>query len=417
MSAAAQAQAIDRRTKFTILVAALGYFVDVFDLILFSLLRTQSLTDLGIPAEHIKDVGAFILNWQMGGFIVGGILWGILGDKRGRLTTLIGSILIYSLANIANAFVPANHPHTVEIYAALRFIAGIGLAGEIGAGVALASELLPQRLRGWGTTLIAVVGLLGAIFAAIVADDLGWRTAYAIGGGMGLALLILRISVVESGMFEKLKDKEVSRGSLWTLLTTPGLLGKLLLVTLVGTPIWYVIGLIITFTPELARAKGMTELPTVAGGVMWVYVGLGFGGVFIGTLSQWFKSRKRAIFVSMLILIAAMVLYALFARSSVAIYYTLCAALGFGAGYWAMFLQLAAEQFGTNYRSTAASSAPNLVRGTTIPMVILWKHLSLIMPVTLAAYWVGAIALAIGAVALFFLQETFHRDLDFVEPV
>jgi MFS transporter, putative metabolite:H+ symporter len=403
---------IDRKTKFTILVAALGYFVDVFDLILYTLLRNQSLTDIGVPADQLKMVGATLLYWQMAGFIVGGILWGIIGDLRGRLSTLLGSILLYSLANIANGFV-----NDTDTYAVLRFISGVGLAGEIGAGVALASELLPQRLRGWGTTFIAVIGLLGAIFAALVVDHLGWRQAYWVGGAMGLALLVMRVSIVESGMFEKTKVSGHSRGNIFKFLSSPPLMGRLALVTLVGTPIWFVIGTIVTFTPEISKSMGLMTINSTSDAVFWVYVGLGIGGIATGLISQKLQSRKKAIGLWLIVLLVAVILFGQFGGISEFSYYAMICLLGFGAGYWNMFLQVAAEQFGTNYRSTAASSAPNLVRGTTIPMNMAFTYLSVGLTDIKAATVVGIVALLIGLVSLFLMKETFHRDLDYLEQI
>jgi MFS transporter, putative metabolite:H+ symporter len=403
---------IGTKAKFTILVAALGYFVDVFDLILYTLLRNQSLTELGVPKDQLKNVGAMLLNWQMAGFIVGGILWGVLGDKRGRLSTLLGSILLYSVANIANGFV-----ETIPQYAAIRFIAAIGLAGEIGAGVALASELLPQKWRGWGTTFIAVIGLLGAITAAFVVEHMGWRMAYWVGGGMGLVLLLLRLSVVESSMYEKIKDGPHSRGDFLKFVSNGNMLLRLLLVTLVGMPIWFVIGLLVTFTPEISADMGMTETPKISSAVMWVYIGLGLGAIVSGGVSQFLQSRKKAIAASLAFLAVAIGLYASFARQNVGAYYAMICLLGFGGGYWTMFLQVAAEQFGTNYRSTAASSAPNLVRGTTVPMVWGFQFLSPVFGPLNGVLIVGAAAMIIAAIALSRMTETFHRDLDFVEPI
>ncbi len=406
------AETIDRKTKFTILVAALGYFVDVFDLILYTLLRNQSLTDIGVPPDQLKSVGATLLYWQMAGFIVGGILWGIIGDKRGRLSTLLGSILLYSIANIANGFV-----HSTDTYAVLRFISGVGLAGEIGAGVALASELLPQRFRGWGTTFIAVIGLGGAIMAALIVDHLGWRTAYWIGGGMGLCLLALRVSVIESGMFEKIKHGSHSRGNLLKFLGNPGLVARLLLVTLVGMPIWFVIGTLVTFTPEISRSMGLDSIKGTSNAVLWVYVGLGFGGIASGLVSQKLQSRKKAIALWLGLLLLAVIVFGQIGGRSTTVYLSMICLLGFAAGYWNMFLQVAAEQFGTNYRSTAASSAPNLVRGTTIPMNMAFTALSHSFSDVWAATMVGITALLIGFIALVLMKETYHRDLDFVEQI
>jgi MFS transporter, putative metabolite:H+ symporter len=404
--------AISARVKFTILVAALGYLVDVFDLILYTLLRNQSLTDMGVPAAQLKSVGATLLYWQMSGFIVGGLLWGVIGDKRGRLSTLLGSIVVYSLANIANGFVQDTHT-----YAVLRFVSGVGLAGEIGAGVALASELLPQRLRGLGTTFISVLGLLGAIFAVLVVDHLGWRSAYWVGGGLGLLLLVMRVSVVESGMFNRLKDSGRSQGDLLKFLSKPALVGRLLLITLVGTPIWFVIGTLVTFTPEISRSMGITTLKGTSQAVLCVYIGLGLGGIVTGLLSQKLQSRKKVIGIWLAMSLVAILVFGRIGGTSATVYIGMIGVLGFSAGYWNMFLQIAAEQFGTNYRSTAAGSAPNLVRGMTIPMNMAFTALSASMTDIRAATMVGICALLVGTLAWLMMTETFHRDLDFVEPI
>ncbi|MEA3150473.1 MAG: hypothetical protein QOD56_1412 [Gammaproteobacteria bacterium] len=400
------------RLKLTILVATLGYFVDLFDLILFVLVRTSSLKDLNVPANEMLSTGALLLNVQMAGLLIGGIFWGVLGDRRGRLSVLLGSIVLYSFANLANAFVTS-----VPSYAAWRFIAGLGLAGELGAGVTIVSELLPQRIRGYGSTIISSVGLSGAIAAAMVAEWVTWRHAYLIGGIIGLCLLGLRIGVRESELFNKTKASSVARGSWWRLMRHPKLVARLALVALVGVPIWFVIGIIGTFTPEFGRALGMTDIPKVTSAILSLYAGLCVGDAVNGLLSQWWQSRRWAVLSALVTLGCLLALYPRIAGGTVTIYYATVFALGCGAGYWAMFVQIAAELFGTNYRATVATSVPNLVRGAVIPMTVGFQALLPVLGVVSAGLWVGYAVLAVAIAAILALPETFHRELDYEELV
>lgn len=402
---------IDRAVTLTIIVASLGYFVDVFDLLLFSIVRVQSLKDLGVAEANLMPLGIYLINVQMAGLLIGGILWGIWGDKLGRVSVLFGSILMYSLANIANGFVT-----TVDQYAILRFIAGIGLAGELGAGVTLASELLPRNWRGIGTTFIASIGVAGAVFAVVVAELTDWRTAYIIGGCMGLCLLVLRLQVKESSLFKimKLKKKEISRGNL-LLLLKPRLLKKYIAVILVGAPLWAVVGLLITFSPEFAKDFGMTDIPKAGTSVMFCYIGLVIGDTFSGLLSQFLRSRKKAVALFLIMTGGFSCLYAWGPHTSLDVFYTLCLLLGIGVGYWAMFVQMGAEQFGTNIRATAATSIPNMVRGSVIFSTFAFTALKPELGVTNAGLAVVFGLLILAFIALGSLKETFNDDLDYLE--
>lgn len=403
---------MDRAVLMTILVAALGYFVDIFDLLLFSIVRVQSLKDLGVAEADLLSTGIRLINTQMAGLLLGGFLWGILGDKMGRISVLFGSIALYSLANIANGFVTS-----VDQYALLRFIAGVGLAGELGAGISLASELLPRTLRGLGTTFIASIGVLGATFAAVVAELSDWRVAYIIGGIMGICLLALRVNARESGLYETLAQgpREISRGNVLMLLTRRSLLKKYLAVILVGAPIWGIVGLFITFTPEFAKDFGMTTIPKAGMAVLSCYVGLAVGDLFSGVLSQFLRSRRKAVAVSLGLLVMFIAVYVGLRHDSLLLYYLSCGLLGLGAGYWAMFVQIGAEQFGTNIRATAATTIPNLVRGLTIPMTAGFHALIPQLGVTGSGLAVMAIAITLAFAALFTLKETFETDLDYLE--
>jgi putative MFS transporter len=400
------------RLKLTILVATLGYFVDLFDLILFVLVRTSSLKDLQVPPERMLSTGAFLLNVQMAGLLIGGIFWGVLGDRRGRLSVLLGSIVLYSFANLANAFVTS-----VGSYAAWRFIAGLGLAGELGAGVTIVSELLPQRIRGYGSTIIASIGLSGAIAAAVVAEWATWRHAYVIGGIIGLCLLGLRIGVRESELFNKARASSGVRGSWLRLMRQPRLVARVGLIALVGVPIWFVIGIIGTFTPEFGRALGMTDIPKVTTAILCLYAGMCVGDAVNGLLSQWWQSRRLAVLFALGLLGCLLAFYPRVAGISSTAYYATIFALGCGIGYWAMFVQIAAELFGTNYRATVATSVPNLVRGAVIPMTMGFQALLPALGVLGAGLWVGYAVLAVAIVAILTLPETFHRELDYQELI
>ena len=398
------------RTVLTVLIATLGYAVDLFDLILFSLVRVQSLKDLHVT--DITGVGVDLINAQMAGLIVGGVFWGVLGDRRGRLSVLLGSIVLYSVANLANAFVTS-----VPQYAVLRFIAGIGLAGELGAGVTIVSEILPQRIRGYGSTIITAVGVFGAVGAAYVANTFAWRHAYILGGVLGLVLLALRLGIRESALFAKLETSSVPRGQISAFFRRPDMLRRVALVVLTGVPIWFVIGILVTFTPEFVKELGIPgEQPKVTNAIMYLYLGLSLGGAAIGLLSQWLKSRRRALLTSLFATSVLLVFYRPLAGASPASYYGTCFAFGVCAGYWAMFVQIAAEQFGTNFRATVTTSVPNLVRGSTIPMTMAFKWLIPSAGVIGSGLTVGFTVLGLAIIATWLLEETFHRELDYYEP-
>lgn len=402
----------DKLATLTIVVGALGYFVDVFDLLLFSIVRVQSLKDIGVPGADLLSTGIYLINVQMAGLLIGGIVWGVLGDRMGRLSVLFGSIIMYSLANIANAYV-----ETVQQYAVLRFVSGFGLAGELGVGVTLASELLPKKLRGLGTTFIATIGVMGATAAAIISHYTDWRTAYLVGGIMGIVLLILRVKVKESMMFRKVAEagNEVSRGSLVMLFTRRHLLKRYLAVICIGAPLWGVMGLFITFTPEFAKDLGLSIEPTAGNAVMYCYIGTTFGQFLIGMLSQHLQSRRKAIGISLLFLIFFLVLFVAVRPESLAGYYLLCGLLGVGAGYWGMFVQVAAEQFGTNLRATAATSVPNVVRGLTIPMTAAFHAVIPLLGVTGSGLAVITVVVLLAFAGLWSIRETFDADLDYVD--
>ncbi len=396
--------------RLPVLVAALGYLVDMYDLFLFSVVRVPSLKALGVSGEGLLQNGILLLNLQMAGMLVGGVFWGILGDKRGRLSVLFGSILIYSLANLANGFVTS-----VEQYAVLRFIAGLGLAGELGAGITLVTEILPTKIRGYGTTLVATMGVLGAILAYFVADLFDWRISYFIGGGLGLALLVLRFNVFESGLFTKLKTSPIQRGNVALLFSSGSRLRRYVQCILVGLPIWFVVGILVTFSPEFGAALGLTS-PVVAGkAVMLTFSGQVAGDLASGFLSQFLGSRKKVIglFIGFSALFVSV--YLLVPLRHTALFYAVCVCLGFANGYWTLFVTIAAELFGTNLRATVATTVPNFVRGAVIPLTALFGLLRPQVGLLYGALLVGALTIVGALLSLWFLEETFRKDLDFWE--
>ncbi|MEQ9415727.1 MAG: MFS transporter [Cyclobacteriaceae bacterium] len=393
-----------------VIVAALGYFVDIYDLLLFSIVRIPSLQSMGVAPEALLDEGEFLLQVQMTGLLIGGLIWGIMGDKRGRLSVLFGSILLYSLANIANGFAT-----TVDQYAILRFVAGIGLAGELGAGITLVSEVLPTRLRGYGTALVATVGLFGAVLANFVAKHFDWQTTYFIGGGLGLLLLITRASVFESGLFMKVKEATVQRGNFFMLFTNSARLKRFVGCILIGLPIWYVIGILITFSPEFARALGINGDIVAGDAVMYSYLALAIGEFGSGFISQMVKSRKKIVLIFIFLTLGAIIFYLFLPIKTVAFFYIACGLLGFAIGYWALFVTIAAEQFGTNLRSTVATTVPNFIRGTVVPITLGFKYLRGEFGIIYGALIVGIITIIIAVIALRSIDETFSRDMNYLE--
>jgi MFS family permease len=410
-----------RAVALAVIVAALGYFVDIYDLILFSVVRVKSLEGLGVTGPALLERGIHIINMQMIGMLVGGILWGVLGDRRGRLSVLFGSIVLYSIANLLNAvpdYVAAYSGglfDALDAYAWIRFVAGVGLAGELGAGITLVSESMRRETRGVGTTIVATVGICGAIAAVLVGKNASWRVAYAIGGGLGLALLVLRLGVLESGMFQNVRTKNVARGNFLALFATAARARRYLAVILVGVPIWYVIGVLVTFSPELGKAFGMAAIPKAPDAVLAAYGGLVVGDFASGFLSHVFRSRKKILAAFILLTGVFVGAYFTFADRSLPVFYAVCFGLGIATGYWAVFVTVASEQFGTNLRATVTTTAPNFVRGSLVPVTFAFEQLRGSLGVQKAALLVGIVTLVIALVALAGLDETHGRDLDFVE--
>lgn len=407
--------AIKPETKSTniiilVIVAALGYFVDIYDLVIFSIVRVQSFRDIGIPEAEMRMDGEYVLNMQMGGLLIGGIIWGIIGDKYGRIKVLFGSILLYSLANIANGFVDDIHN-----YATIRFIAGIGLAGELGAGITLVSESMSKEKRGYGTMIVAGIGVLGAIAAYYVSAHFNWRNAYFVGGGIGLLLLILRVGTFESGMFRQTAAKNISKGKIRMLFTSRERFLRYVFCLLIGLPIWFVVGIFVTQAPEFGQALGAETVLSAGKGILFTYIGISAGDIIAGLLAQVTKSRKLAVFVFQIMIITSSVLYLSSTGITEQRFHWLALFMGLAVGYWATFVTISSEQFGTNLRATVTTTAPNFVRGALIPSTLLFEYFVHKFSILTAGYIMIFLLTSVAMLALTQLKESFNKDLNYLE--
>ena len=394
-----------------ILVASLGYFVDIYDLLLFSIVRIPSLKSLGLSGSALTDTGIMLLNIQMIGMLIGGILWGMLGDKKGRLSVLFGSIFLYSLANIANGLV-----HSVNAYAFWRFIAGLGLAGELGAGITLVAELMPKEKRGYATTIVASVGVSGAVVAYFIAQIFDWRTSFFIGGGLGLFLLLLRIGVAESGMFSQSKEAD-NRGDFFALFKNKVQFVKYIRCILIGIPLWFVVGILITLSPEFGKVLRVQGEVSAGAAVAWCYGGIVIGDIAGGLISQWLKSRIKVVYIFLGMATVGITAYFTLYDLSLQHFYWLCGGIGLTVGYWVIFMTIATEQFGTNIRATVTTTVPNFVRGAVVPLTLLFQLLKGAFGGNIihSGITVAIISFAVAFYALSRMKETFSKDLDYVE--
>ena len=396
--------------QLAVIVSALGFFVDVYDLLLFAIIRKSSLAGLGLSPDQILTEGELLISVQMIGLLLGGILFGIIGDKKGRLSVLFGSILLYSIANILNGMVT-----TVPQYLVLRFIAGIGLAGELGAGLTLVSELLPKEKRSVAAGFIAGFGVLGAVAAFFMSKLFDWRSCYYIGGFLGIVLLLMRVSVQESGLFKQVQQANVERGNFLQFFNNRERFGRYLRCVLIGLPVWYVIGILVTFSDQFGKAFGIPDIdPGMA--IMYLYVFVGLGDFAVGWLSERLKSRKKTLFLFMGITMIFCVLYFLQGGGSATTFYMICMGLGFGAGFNVVYLTMGVEQFGTNLRASAAISIPNMVRGSLPLIIVFFKYNRAFFQDYVTGAWVtGAVIFAVAIAAAWTMEETYGKDLDFLE--
>jgi putative MFS transporter len=401
-----------RNIVFLVLVASLGYFVDIYDLLVFSIVRTPSLLAIGIKPADVKAVGITIIDWQMGGLLIGGLLWGIMGDKLGRIKVLFGSILLYSIANFVNGRVTS-----VDQYIIVRFIAGVGLAGELGAGITLVTETMKTTKRGYGTMIVSVIGLLGAAAANLVAKNIDWHWAYYVGGILGIFLLVLRLGTFESGLYKDVERSEISRGNFLMLFTSFKRFIKYLYCILVGSANWFVIGILITLAPEFGRELGGKVLLNAGDGVFYCYIGVAIGGLCSGLFSQITRSRRLTVVVWLIISAISVVCYLRATGITPSQFMWLSLFLGIGAGYWPIFVTIPAEQFGTNIRATVTTTVPNFIRASLIPINAAFTALSAKHGMINAGYILMSILTAIALFSISQLKESFHKDLDYVEEI
>lgn len=400
--------------NIVVIVSALGYFVDIYDLLLFTIVKRDSMLGVGATQATMMVDSTKVINYQMIGLLIGGIIWGVLGDKKGRLSVLFGSIILYSIANFLTAYV-----QTVDQYAWCRFSAGLGLAGELGAGITLVSEFMPKNKRGIGTSMVAGIGLSGAVaayFTYRLTTD--WRLCYQIGGSLGILLLLMRVGVSESGMFRQLKGKSLSRGNFFMFFSNAKRFKKYMLAILIGLPTWYVIGILVNQSDKFAeKLYGPNQIDS-GRSIMFAYAAIALGDIAVGFVCQYFKSRKKGLFLYYMLTIISLVLFFSPWNNSDGRMYTICFMLGFSTGFWAIFVTMGAEQFGTNLRATAATTIPNMVRGA-LPLINLmflnvfqkswnWSLLQ-------SGIVTGIIVMAITLVAFYFTEETYHKDLDYLE--
>jgi MFS family permease len=409
-------------TYLLVTIAALGYFVDIYDLVLFNVVKKESLESLGLSGDLLQQYDISLFNWQMTGMLIGGLLWGILGDKKGRIQVLFGSILLYSLANIANAFVT-----NTNTYAWCRILAGIGLAGELGAGITLVVESMDKKNRGWGTMIIVTFGALGGVAARLVGGMGGelsaalgmsfqpWQMAYIVGGVLGLSLLALRLGAFESGMFHEMKDSKVSKGNFAQLFANKSRAKMYIASVAIGLPIWFVVGVLINQSHVIAAHIGVSGVVKVGDSVMWSYIGLSVGDLLSGLLSQLLQSRRKVIFFYLVLLTASVFVYLFNKEVSLAWFHFMCFMLGASTGFWALFVTVASEQFGTNLRSTVTNTAPNFVRGATVPITKSFEYLVPMVGASIAACSVGLVCIVLSFIATWYVKETFGKELNYFE--
>jgi putative MFS transporter len=393
-----------------ILVASLGYFVDIYDLVIFSIVRVESFKDIGIPESAMRTKGEFVINMQMAGLLIGGFIWGMIGDKYGRLKVLFGSILLYSLGNIANGFV-----QDINTYAIIRFIAGIGLAGELGAGITLVSESMGREKRGYGTMIVAGIGVLGAAAAFFVAKHFNWRNAYFVGGGMGLLLLLMRIGLFESGMFRNVSESNAPKGKFSMIFRKKERFLRYIYCLCIGLPLWFVVGILITQAPEFGKALGATDSLSAGKGIMFAYIGLSIGEVIAGFIAQMTKSRRLSILLFHIVSVVVVFIYLNSTGITPEKFSYLAFFMGLSVGYWASFVTVASEQFGTNLRATVTTTAPNFVRGALIPTTILFEFFVHRYNIITAAYIMMVLLTVIAIFAVSQLKESFNKDLNYIE--
>ena len=396
--------------NIVVLAAGLGFFIDTFDLFLFNVYRIPSLKELGYTGEELTRMGEYLLSAQMLGMMVGGLVSGVIADKRGRVSVLFGSIVVYSLANILNGFVD-----DVNSYAIIRFFAGMGLAGELGAGITLVGESMSIEKRGYGTIFVATLGGLGAVTAGLAGDFLPWRSAFIFAGIAGFLLLLLRMKAMETGIFQSARQSAKHKGSFFHLFKKRERAMRYIACIMMGVPIWYSVGLLITLSPELANENGLSSLKASLCFILF-QCGVTVGDLSSGVLSQLLKSRKKILFAFMIIAVLSTALhfYQLFHASTI---YVTALLIGTGCGYLSVFVTATSEHFGTNLRVTVTATVTNFMRGAVTILIPLrmWVESAFNTSLSTSLLWVGILVWIPALLSVWWMPETYGRNLDFIE--
>lgn len=403
-----QSWRFSKQEILTVLVVALGYYVDAYDLLVMSAVRKPSLLSLGVPESETLNIGLSLLNYQLVGLMIGGVMWGVIADKYGRKKALFGSILIYSFANIANGYI-----NSVNMYYWLRIIAGFGLAGELGVGISLITENVAKERRTISTAIVSFFGMLGASTGGWFGSIFEWQNCFLIGGFAGLLLLLLRLKVEESVMFNEIKDKNVSKGNIWMIIKNPKTLLTYFFCTLAGAASILFIGVFIQSTPELGKLFNLNITAGIA--LIWYYLGASVSEIIAGLLSKLLKERKAPIYIFYAISLLAITNFCVNVPNSPYFFYLNCLFLGFGLGWWSQLITLSAELFGINVRATAATSIPTFARAWNIPFSNIFKQNIPNLGIVNSAFGIGVIVVSLAIISITMVKETFENDANFIE--
>lgn len=402
-----------------ILVASLGYFVDAYDLIIASVVRSSAIVELGLAQvgtpEHTKYAQLFEYV-QSAGILLGGIIFGVYSDKKGRKKALYYSIAIYSIANILNGLLSASVPFVGTVYCILRFICGFALAAELSIGIVMISETMKAKHRGYGTMIVVSFGILGAVLAAVLFEFIGihWQTLYLIGGIAGVLLLIFRFSVKETNPFLDLENQESERGSWVMIFKNRRLLKILFNAILLGFPIYFFISIPIKFATDYGKELGLTIKGTIP--IIVFYIAMSVSDIIANYLCQLFENRKKVLYFYLgLCTISVFLLHFYPPTTPEQYFYLFSPLMGFASGYWALLITFTNEQIGTNIRSTYTTAVPNVVRSLFIPIQLLLTVLQPTFGTSTSVFYIGVLAVILALLGLYSLKETWGKNLKFID--
>jgi MFS transporter, putative metabolite:H+ symporter len=381
-----------------------GYFIDIFDLVLFSTLRISSFEELKITDPTYWTVVFF--NLQMTGILVGGIFWGKMADIKGRSWSFMGTILVFSIANIINGLTSS-----LTVYGICRFIAGFGLAGEMGSGIALICEKVPDEKRSLYLGFVSSLGCIGAVLSGWLGDIVYWRYLFIGSGFAGILLTLLRKNLLEPDLFRKTATLNIPRGQWKTLFQSPPDLIRFILLIFLGIPMWYIIGILWSFSTEMTSTIGL-NIFTSGQAILWGYVGVWMGDMLMPFVSQFLKSRIFTIQICLIMMLLGVIYLFQFQPHSLLSFQLTHIFLGFTIGYWAVYATLCGESFGTNIRALTSTSLPSLIRFSSIPMMIIYQYGRDENELNIAL-GMGLTVLCISMITTYFIKDTFQKDIDF----